>query len=329
MNTATLASDIPLETARAAFRGISWTPEKRGDQTVSEYVKTLEADYADLEKCLAGKPELAPGLAVEFERYRQGYRKRYLAYLHSNARCVSSAIAGPSNFPVRRMEKRNNIAMRRLSELVDFRNRALAAIRRGLYPELAPIMAGDEDACARLTSKIQQAERLQNVMRDTNKAMRQSAHAGPVEQAKTMAGVLLAVTDGDRDKAESYARKLLKPDFCGRVGFADFELTNNNANIRRMKARLESIAAAKAAPSEQEDGEHARFEDSPAENRVRLFFPGKPSEEVRTRLKSAGFRWAPTLGCWQAYRHASTIQTAKDEAGLVDPAAVPAAEEAS
>jgi hypothetical protein len=122
---------------------------------------------------------------------------------------------------------------------------------------------------------------------------------------------------------------LLKPDFCGRVGFADFELTNNSANIRRMKQRLVGIAQNKAAPAVEADGENARFEDCPAENRVRLFFPGKPAAEVRQRLKSAGFRWAPTLGCWQAYRHAGTIQTAKDEAGILPAAPVAELAEAS
>lgn len=37
------------------------------------------------------------------------------------------------------------------------------------------------------------------------------------------------------------------------------------------------------------------------ENRLQVFFPGKPDEETRTKIKRAGFRWSPTNGCWQAY----------------------------
>ena len=35
------------------------------------------------------------------------------------------------------------------------------------------------------------------------------------------------------------------------------------------------------------------------ENRLQLFYPGKPSEGVRTKLKHNGFRWSPTTGAWQ------------------------------
>ena len=35
------------------------------------------------------------------------------------------------------------------------------------------------------------------------------------------------------------------------------------------------------------------------DNRIRLFFPGKPSDEQRARLKKRGFRWSPRAGAWQ------------------------------
>ena len=31
---------------------------------------------------------------------------------------------------------------------------------------------------------------------------------------------------------------------------------------------------------------------------VRITFPGKPDERVRSLLKSHGFRWSPSAGCW-------------------------------
>lgn len=304
MNSASFLTDIPADLARRAYDGVSMSPERRGDSTRREYAEQLAADFTDLAK-IANTPEKLAQLETEFARYREGYRRRLLAYLQSNARCVSWFIAGPSNFPVARMQKRSNVAHRRLEDLSAFRSRALDAIRKALCPELRPVMAGDADAVDRLQLQITQAKQLQEKMRDANAAIRKHKAAGA--EAQIIALVSLGIS-------ETQARELLTPDFVGRIGFPDYELTNNGANIRRMERRAEGIAAAKARPNKVIEGTAARMEDCPADNRVRLFFPGKPSAEIRTRLKSSGFRWAPTVGAWQAYR--SALDRAREFVGI-------------
>jgi hypothetical protein len=93
-------------------------------------------------------------------------------------------------------------------------------------------------------------------------------------------------------------------------------MTNNNANIRRMKDRLAEVSRNKVQDVSEIQGDNARFEDCPADNRVRLFFAGKPDEATRTDLKRSGFRWSPSIGAWQAYRHNHTIAKAKLVAGI-------------
>lgn len=314
MNTETLINDIPTEAARAAYAGISFTPEKRAEQVRDGYAAELAQDYAELSKLTAGKPGMAETLEAEFARYREGYRSRYLDKLRSDSRCLSWMITGPSNFPTRRNEKRNHIAHKRLTELLEFRTRALAAIRKTLCPELRPIMAGDDDAQTRLQSKIDDAEKMQAIMKDCNAAIRQQKKNGEAAQVAALVAIFQTAGMVKRDPA-TRAKELLQPEFCGRIGFADYKLTNNNANIRRMKERLAGIARNQAIPASETQGENASVEDCPAENRVRLTFPGKPPVEVRSRLKSSGFRWTPSLGVWQAYRHPHTIALAMEIAG--------------
>lgn len=298
-------SDIPLSTAVSAFNGVSMSPERRGDSTRNEYAATIAQDYLRLKKTVENKPELQATMEAEFARYRDGYRRRYLAYLHSSSRCVSSFIAGPSNFPAARMNKRADIAHKRLTEFLEFRTRALEAINRTLHPELRPIMSGDSDACERLKAEIEEAELRQARMLAINKA-----HKAFLKNADTLNASPLS--DETKDRIRNY-----KPQYSWEPHpIAPFEFSNLSANIRRMKKRLESITAAKALPETKLDGANARIEDCPGENRIKLFFPGKPSEEVRSRLKSGGFRWSPTIGAWQAYRNHRTIETAKKEAGL-------------
>jgi len=79
-------------------------------------------------------------------------------------------------------------------------------------------------------------------------------------------------------------------------------LSNNNANIRRLKARLKSIEHAKATPADEiEVGEGIRIEQNPSANRIRIFYPGKPDAEERSALKYHGFRWSPKMKAWSGY----------------------------
>jgi hypothetical protein len=304
MNTQTFVHDIPRAVAVQASAGISFAPEKRGDSQIKEYASTLAGDFEAL-SAHAPTEERRAILDAEFARYREGYKRRTLAYLRSKGRCVSPMIAGPSNFPVRRMEKRNSVCDRRLTDLWEFRQRALAAIRKTLHPEWRPIMAGDADAIERLTEKVAEAEALQITMRAVNAAIRRHAKAGSDAQ-------IAAILEIAPDLGSVKAALMLQPDCLGRIGYADYELSNNSANIRRMKRRVELLSRHKTSPPLTRRGENGVLcEDCPADNRVRLFFPYKPDVTVRDRLKSNGFRWSPSLRCWQAYRNSRAFATAK------------------
>lgn len=298
--------DIPLSLAVAAYSGTSFSPERRGASAVSEFATTCAEDYESF-KVQAIKGRTLDILDAEFTTYRAGLRSRYCAYLSSSSRCVSWIIAGPSKFPAARMNKRADIAHKRLGDYIEWREMARRAVIRNLRPDLRPIMAGDDNATDRLAAKIAHAEKVQERMRAANAAIRKHKKEG--EQAQVLALVALNIR-------EDIARELLKPDFCGRIGFADYQLTNNNANIRRMKERLESIERNQAAPvAEREYDNGIRLEDDPPANRIRLFFPGKPDSSVRDKLKSCGFRWSPNAGAWQAYRNNNAMTTAKTIAG--------------
>lgn len=304
-------SDL-YQAAVAAFSGTSFTPEKRAEAAIREYEETLTADYALLSK-LAKTDEKKATLAAEWPRYVAGYHAKYAAWLHSRSGAMSPMIAGPSNFPVRRHEKQLARERNRIDDATDYRQRALAAIRKKLTPELQPIMAGASDATTRLREEIAKLEKTRDTYKAINAAIRKHKAAGPEAQVK-------AIMEVAGFKSEDTARKLLEPDFAGRVGIADYQLTNLGANIRRLQARLTSVSEAKATPGETVEGQHATIEDDPPGNRVRLTFPGKPSAEVRSRLKHGGFRWAPTLGVWQAYRNTNSLALAREVAGVIQKA---------
>lgn len=102
--------------------------------------------------------------------------------------------------------------------------------------------------------------------------------------------------------SESTAIRLLTPDMLSRIGYADYELKNNNAEIRRCKARIETLRNRK---STADDSPHITkqgditIERNTNENRLRLKFPAKPAHEVISVLKSNGFHWSPSNMAWQ------------------------------
>lgn len=88
-----------------------------------------------------------------------------------------------------------------------------------------------------------------------------------------------------------------KPDFCGRTGFPDYALQNNNANIRRIKQRIEDLSKRPTEDAERQVKGVRVIEDA-GENRMCLVFPGKPEPDVRKNLRGHGFVWSPSRGAW-------------------------------
>lgn len=303
------SNDIPDSLSQAAFSGMSFNPERRGKRARSDYAVMLAEDY-EVFKAAAEMGGTQDLLDAEFARYRAGFKSRYSAYLQSSSRCISSFIVGPSGFPVERARKRSAICDKRMDELFSFREIAKRAVIRNLRPDLRPIMAGDSDAADRLAANIAAATRVQEQMKAANSALRTFSKAG--KEAQTTALIELGFS-------EEAARDLVSPKFesCYGQGYPSFRLTNNQANIRRMKQRLEQIERASAMPVKEVASDTGiRMEDDPPANRVRLFFPGKPADTMRALLKSNGFRWSPTAGAWQAYRNSTAMRIAGQMVGV-------------
>lgn len=103
------------------------------------------------------------------------------------------------------------------------------------------------------------------------------------------------------------------------VPYPPYELTNNNANIRRLKDRVRSIETEQlrreCADMRGDDGseEHDGYKviENREANRIQFVFEGKPEEAVRATLKAWGFKWAPSQGAWQRMLNANGRYAAK------------------
>lgn len=286
--------------ARGAYNGTSWSPEQREASAVNDYLGHMTAVKEEFSKWRTD--DNAALLDADLEEYRQRYAAKYNAYLAAHSRIASQFITGAGGWTssmVRSHEKKNDTCDKRCGELTEYSSRQLKRLRLRYNPRLIaqrPISSDDPAAIERLEDKIEQLERIQATMREANKIVRSKAtHEEKIVELQELEGI-----------SELNADRLLVPDFCGRLGFADYALTNNGANIRRLKGRIEELKQREAnkppegsAPVERETESGITYRENTDINRVQLLFPGKPADSVRYTLKQHGFRWSPTEGAWQ------------------------------
>ena len=78
------------------------------------------------------------------------------------------------------------------------------------------------------------------------------------------------------------------------VPYPSYLLTNNNANIRRTRQRIEDLKSQSEYSGWAFPG--AGRKSTKEKTACSSFFEEKPSEEQRRELKSNGFKWAPSQG---------------------------------
>lgn len=162
----------------------------------------------------------------------------------------------------------------------------LAKIENILYGREI-IKSDDERAIEKLEEKLEDMKKLQEDMKAANKALRLKDKEAGNDQLREMG------------YSEESIEELRKPDYLGRVGYPNFQLSNNNANIHRVEERLKRLKAVKERGSSEQEYKTFKVVENTEAMRYQIIFDGKPDAEIRTLLKSNGFKWAPSQGAWQ------------------------------
>ena len=149
------------------------------------------------------------------------------------------------------------------------------------------ISSDDPKAIEKLTEKLHKCEELQTLMKKAN------AHYKKYGTVKGCEGI----SDEKAENLDMSARSVHY--HWEKQPFPSYHITNNGAEIRRIKKRIENLEANKNTEFvgwKFDGGEAVINEDK---NRLQLLFDEKPSKEQRETLKANGFRWAPSDAAWQ------------------------------
>lgn len=275
---------IDEKKARSAHEMMSFSDYKEGSKT-AEYQRYVNEAYDLADKVAQERPDEADRAYKLAERYSRRMAENMNRASSIGCMCPSVMISGAGNFPVRKKEKQNAASDKNFAEFQEIQG-ILNKIESILYGKEI-IKSGDEDAVEKLEKKLDELKAMQEKMKAANRAIRLKDTEKGDAKLKELGF------------SEQQIKDLRTPDFCGRLGFPDYALQNNNANIHRVEGRLKSLKAAKEQGTQETECEFFKVVENTDIMRLQLFFEGKPEPEIRDVLKSNGFKWAPSQNAWQ------------------------------
>ena len=209
-----------------------------------------------------------------------------------DARVPSVLIAGGSNFPVRKKEKQNAARDKNYKEWKDIQG-LLEKIRS---TGMGGISADDPDAVKKLNAKLEKLTKAQETMKAVNAYYRKNKTLESCPELDSEATQKL--------KARMEIRGVQdKP-------YPTWALSNNNAEIRRIKDRIQSLSVNKEELYTGWEFAGGKAEINVKDNRLQLFFDDKPDGKIRDELKANGFRWSPKASAWQRQLNSNAIYAA-------------------
>jgi len=260
------------ELARRSGQMISMDPDRWGENM-------LDSMESGLTQFLGQLPEEVR------DEYEDRYIEKYKEWLYTMSRCFSQMITGaggwkPATF--RRHEKTNaaeKAARERLDQWCE------KVIKRCNRQERLTGWAEVE----RLQDKLDNLTRAQEMMKAANKIIRDKKLA-EVEKVDELVALGFS---------EQTSLKLMEPDFCGRIGFADYALRNNLAKIKDTEAKMKRHAAMAQDEDVEKEYPWGTFRKDFSDERYRFIFDGKPKQEVIDLMKRHAFKWSRANMAWQ------------------------------
>lgn len=260
-------------------------------------------------------PEQIAYAARRADEWRGLVESAYNDLLRRRSSWVPVTVAGPSNYPAAKMQKRCDAEMnaaqewqRKMDAFCANTAKALEALvpvarqveryRKGCSD---PISADDPAALEELSARLEYLKEDQAHMKALNAWFRKHG---------TCKGF-----DGLSDETAARLDDSVKAGYSWeKAPYPSYHLSNNNANIKRIEARVKALQTARERFG-QDDGpeeyDGLTIRNDVESNRIQLFFVDKPDADTRALLKSHGFRWSPKAGAWQRQLNGNGLYAAR------------------
>ncbi len=270
--------------AISAHSWTSFSPEKRGETMINQYSAQLAEDLQELKAQNIDSETLTA--------YEQRYKSLFSAWLNAKSNCISAMITGPARFPIHKAEKANRSEQKHYDIFQQWREKAKKAIVKKTQPEKT------------YNSEIERYKQELDGMRKNHELMK----AGNIAIKKAHKDK----TDISQYLIDTFGIKPHMIDWTMKFGFG---LQNNNANMKRIEARIKELEA-KEQNRQNEPEKEFSFNGGKVimnyeADRIQIKHDSRPNQEVITLMKRNGYKWSPTNQAWQRQLTANAIYVTK------------------
>jgi len=284
------------------------------DQTINQI------DQEGLEAIKAGADEAR--VKEEVEASAQKASDLYMKMIARSGDFANPFATGRGGFNFARNDKKRALYDKASGEFLGAVDEAKNKIR-ALARSSKVIRSGQSDTAQKLRDKIAELESARTKIKEGNKAARKvGGETTPsyvlsnlganirrlkerlkAEERKPKTGALKQEATELEDLEVKIRDQALPPQTKKRAldSVRDQRL-KVAAQLGELRAKEEGGESSAGAPStlyRLPGGGRVEIRQDQDDNRIRLFFPGKPSDDQRARLKKRGFRWSPRAGAWQ------------------------------
>lgn len=295
--------------ARLSHQMMSMRDYKTGSAT-EEYRAAVDKAAALVER---QKQKVSPFYHDKLDALLDRYARRLAQWTNDHNRngasCPSILVSGRANFPTRKKEKQNarkDTLWREYKEIQGILSK-IKSVGTG------PIDFSDPNARKMLVERLESAKALHESKKQANAYYRKH---------KTL--------DGCPGITEEYREWLTRPGVFAKgdgsplalygVPFPSYSLQRDTADIRSYAARLEEYDKLQAQRGTNTDIEFdgGRIVRNVEQNRLQILFDEIPADDLRTALKSHGFKWSRKNEAWQRQLTRNAIYDAKRILGITD-----------
>jgi len=280
------------ELAYRAFYWTSFSPDKRGQQCITEHEDKLNEDLQNM-------PE------SEKQRYIENYKKLFSSWLHSHSNCASSAVTGGSGFNVNRAKRANDRERAKYNEFSEWRTKALKSIAKRI-----------ED------SKPESEKRNENWKYLEKDILHSAAVIHGINTGVERGCSKALFVSSIYNKVETYAKRgdteivQMAIDCIRNFNQTMSVVITERHKFFKLLEIAENKKERKAENSERENSEvtfpGGKVVQNWAEDRIQILFDEKPQMETIDLLKKNAFKWAPSIGVWQRKNTQNALYAVKN-----------------